>query len=120
MSVRPVFDEIAATLLPGISNVALRALISDEIETLLREAAPKDISILVSEQDEASVAALLNATRALSDVSLQARATLSDGQAYISCGAKQNKIDVKQAIHDIQTTIDTFLDHPIQERANAS
>ena len=118
-AVKPVLDEITATLLPGLSNTALRTLISEEISALLKEYAPKDISIIVSEQDESPVAALLNSTRALSEISLTAKATIGEGQAYISCASQQNKIDVKQAIGDIQKTIETFLTQPVLERADA-
>ena len=118
-SLRPIFEEITSTLIPGLANTALRTLIADEIEALLKECAPEDVSILVCEQDEAPVAALLNSTRALSEISLQVKSTLSEGQAYVSCANKQSKIDVKKAIGDIQSTIAAFLNQPREERADA-
>lgn len=118
-AMRPILDEIATTLLPGLSNTALRNLVSDEIETLLKQHLPKDISIVVSEQDEATVASLLNSTRALSEISLIAKNTLSDGQAFVSCAGGERKIDVGQAISDIQTTLEAFLQQPELERAHA-
>ena len=118
-AVKPVFEEITATLLPGFSNEALRALIAEEMSALLKDHMPQEVSIVVSESDEAPVAALLNSTRSLSEISLTAKSTLSDGQAYITCSEIQKKIDVKQAITDIQSTINDFLRQPEQERANA-
>ena len=118
-SIKPVLDEITGTLLPGLSNAALRTLIADEISQLLKEFTPKDVSIVVSEQDEAPVAAVLNETRALSEISLTTKSTLSEGQSYISCATQQSKIDVKQAITDIQSTIENFLSQPVLERSDA-
>ncbi len=118
-SIKPVLDEVTSTLLPGLSNTALRTLIAEEISQLLKEYAPKEVSIVVSEPDEAPVAALLNETRALSEISLDTKSTISEGQAYISCASQQSKIDVKQAITDIQSTIENFLSQPILERSDA-
>ena len=117
-SLRPVLNEVAATLLPGLSNTALQTLISSEIETLLKYHLPNEISLVVSEQDEATVATLLNATRALSEISLIAKDTLSDGQAFISCADAQRKVDVSQAILEIQASIQAFLQQPELEHAN--
>jgi flagellar biosynthesis/type III secretory pathway protein FliH len=117
-SMKPVFNEITSTLLPGLSDSALRALIAEEIANLLKEHVPNSISIIVSEQDEAPVAALLNSTRELSEVSLISKASLSDGQAYISCADQNRKIDVGEAIGDIQIKIQDFLKQPELEQAN--
>ncbi len=118
-TIGPVLKEITKTLLPNLTSEALRALVVDEIETLLKTNVAKEISIVVSEQDESAVAAFLNSSRKLSEVSLTAKETLSDGQAYVSCAAVQRKIDVTQAISDIQTRIDSFLNQPELEQAIA-
>ncbi|MEP5154609.1 hypothetical protein [Planktotalea sp.] len=117
-SMKPVLDQITTILLPGLMNNALRALLQEEIGKLLNEHAPQSISIAVSEQDETPVAALLNSTRELSEVSLVAKDSLSEGQAYISCGDKNRKIDVGEAIGDIKSKIDDFLKQPELEHAN--
>lgn len=118
-SMKPVFNEITSTLLPGLSNEALRALIAEEISKVLEEHVPKSVSIVVSEQDEAPVAALLNSTRALSGVSLVSKTSLSEGQAYISYADQNRKIDVREAISEIQAKIENFLKQPELEHANA-
>lgn len=119
-TIKPVMEEITHTLLPGLTNEGLRALVVTEIETLLKTNISKEISLVVSENDEPVVAAFLNSSRALSEVSLVAKETLSEGQAYVSCAAVQRKIDVGQALADIQTTIDSFLKQPELEQVNAS
>jgi flagellar assembly protein FliH len=119
-SIKPVLNEITNTLFPSLTNIALRDLIAGEIEAMLKTNSPTDVSIIVSEQDEATIATLLNSTNALSEISLVAKNTVGEGQAYISCNALQRKIDVGQALADIQSTIDSFLNQPELERANAT
>lgn len=78
-TMKPVLEEIMKTLLPSLQSEGLRALVVDEIETLLKTNASKDISLVVSEQDEMTVAAFLNSSRALSDISLITKDTLAEG-----------------------------------------
>lgn len=118
-TIKPVMEEITTTLLPGLTNEGLRALVVAEVEALLKSNLPKDVSLVVSPTDEATVAAFLNSSRALSDIPLVTKDTLSDGQAYISCAAIQRKIDVGQALAEIQTTIESFLKQPELEQVNA-
>lgn len=118
-TIKPVIEEITATLLPGLVNEGLRALVVTEIDTLLKSNLPKDISLIVSPTDELPVAAFLNSSHALSEISLVTRDTLSEGQAYISCVAIKRKIDVGQALSEIQKTIESFLKQPELEQADA-
>ena len=118
-TIKPVLEEITKTLLPGFSNESLRLLIINEVEELLKSNVARDISIVVSEHDEATVAAFLNTSRNLSEISLVAKETLGEGQAYVSCAAIQRKIDVGQALNEIQLTIESFLKQPELEQANA-
>ena len=118
-TIKPVIEEITNTLLPGLVTEGLRALVLEEIEVLLKTNIANDISIVVSEQDEGTVSSFLNTSRNLSEITLIAKETLSEGQVYISCAAIQRKIDVTQAITDIQSRIDIFLDQPELERAVA-
>lgn len=118
-TMKPVLEEIMKTLLPGLQSEGLRALVVDEIETLLKTNASKDISLVVSEQDEMTVAAFLNSSRALSDIGLITKDTLAEGQAYVSCATLQRKIDVTQAIREFQSHADSFLNQPELEQAVA-
>ncbi|OJI92487.1 flagellar assembly protein FliH [Planktotalea frisia] len=118
-TIKPVLEEIMKTLLPGLLSEGLRALVVEEIETLLKTNVAKDISLVVSEQDEMTVAAFLNSSRNLSDISLVAKETLTEGQAYVSCATLQRKIDVTQAISDIQSRVDSFLNQPELEQTVA-
>lgn len=118
-TIKPVIEEITNTLLPGLTAEGLRALVVAEIDTLLKTNLPKEISLVVSVQDEPTVAAFLNTSRALSEISLVTKETLGEGQAYVSCSAIQRKIDVGMALSDIQTTIESFLKQPELEQANA-
>ncbi|MGH1576529.1 hypothetical protein [Planktotalea sp.] len=117
-SLKPVLNELTKTLFPSLTHIALRDLIANEVNDLLNAHAPQEVSIVVAENDEATVAALLNSTRALSEISLVAKNTLGDGQAYISCSEIQRKVDVKQALSEIQETIETFLNQPELEHAD--
>ena len=119
LTLKPVIEEITNTLLPGLATEGLRNLILVEVETLLKTNLAADISIVVSEQDEPIVAVLLNSSKELSEVNLAAKDTLSEGQAYVSCATNKRKIDVVQAMSDIQKTIDSFLNQPELEHANA-
>ena len=117
-SIKPVLAEVTNTLLPGLANEALRALLNEEVSNLLKFNLAADISIVVSEQDETTVAAFLNTSRKLSDVSLVAKETISEGQAYVSCTNVQRKIDITQALSEIQATLDSFLNQPELEQVN--
>jgi flagellar biosynthesis/type III secretory pathway protein FliH len=116
--IRPVLKEIFNTLLPCLNQESLRSLVSHEIESLIKTHAATDISIVVSEHDEATVAALLNSTKALSEIPLSAKETLSEGQAYVTCATVQRKIDVHQTITEVQNTIDGFLNQPELEQSH--
>ncbi len=118
-TLKPVMEEITNTLFPGLVGEGLRALVVAEIETLLKTSLPKEIALVVSVQDEPTIAAFLNSSRTLSELSLVAKDTLAEGQAYVSCAAVQRKIDVGQAISDIHSTIEAFLRQPELEQANA-
>ena len=118
-TIKPVIEEITITLLPGLASEGLRALVVAEIDTLLKSNLPKDVSLIVSPTDEVPVAAFLNSSRVLSEISLVTRDTLSEGQAYISRTAIQRKIDVGQALSEIQKTIESFFKQPELGQADA-
>lgn len=117
-TIKPVIKEIADTLIPGIAHEGLRALIVSEIDTLLKTSSPKEISLQISEKDEATIASFLNSSRALSEIFLVVKDTLAEGQAYVSCAEIRRKVDVGQALTEIQARFDSFLNQPELEQAN--
>lgn len=116
---RTVLSEVVQTVLPSMGETALRALVLEEIEALLDTASPSEITLLTSKTDFAAVSALRSQRPDLSAIHLEARDTLGDGQIYVTCKQDQRKIDLAQAIADINTSIQNFLDQPELEHAHA-
>lgn len=117
-ALRPVLAEIANTLLPQLSKQALDQLLRSEIDPLLKELAPSEISLAVSPNDKAPIAKLLSRTPGLSAVPLVAKETIGEGQVYITCPSSNRKVDVNAAIGEIQMRLDSFLQQPELEHAD--
>lgn len=119
-NLKPVIDEVMDTLLPGLGEHALRSLLSEEIREALKSHGSGDIQLVISEQDESTVAALLNSSRELSAIEVNAKDTIAEGQAYVSCNGAKRKIDVSDAVSRIQEKLTSFLTQPELEQTHAA
>jgi len=115
---KPILDEIGETLLPGITQTALRSHITKEVTELLRIHSPSQIMLCVSDADKSSIDTLLLDAPETKQISVEIKDTLGEGQAYVRCAQLERKIDISQSIQDIRASIDAFVSPQEQEQAH--
>lgn len=112
----PVLSEVADTLLPGLAEQALRALLVSELQTLLSTSMPEAISLEVSPDDFSAVSALLETADGFDNVTAEKRDTLGAGQITVSCESASKRIDVPAALSGIQDALNNLSNQSLQEQ----
>ncbi|MCM2561913.1 hypothetical protein M8756_07015 [Lutimaribacter sp. EGI FJ00015] len=103
-NLEPLFAGLSNTLLPETAQQAFETRISEELAKLIREMGRGRLVLTVNPDQVERVEALAPKDGTV-DLSVEADATLGEGQAFLRLGQRERMIDLDSALGEIQQMI---------------
>lgn len=106
-SLRPLFQQIAETVLPQLGDVSLPLLVSEQLSTLAAEHLGETLVVAVSEADRPSIEAVAKDFGG-GTIQIKTKPALVRGQVEISNKTQERSIDLHQVIAELTDAIEAF------------
>lgn len=108
-SLRPLFHQIAETLLPEMARAALPSIVAEQLESLASEHQADTLVLTVSSSDQAAIEAVVKEHSAYS-IKFVSNPAFSHGQVEISAGHEERSVDLSHVVAGVAEALAAFGD----------
>ncbi len=116
-ALRPLFHQVAETLLPELARATLPHLIAEQLTSLASDQSGETLTLTVSDHDRPAIEATLSRYGNYS-VRILSRPDFPAGRAEISAVQEERRIDLGDVIQEMTQALEAFADE-VGNNANA-
>lgn len=106
-SLRPLFHQIATTMLPELAHATLPQLVAEQLTALATDQQGESLVLTVSEADRSSIESVMREYDSYS-IQVVTNPSFGPGQVEISAGREERSIDLSRVVADVADALDAF------------
>ena len=107
-SLRPLFHQIAETLLPQVAQSSLPAMVAEQLSDLAQSQRDQELMLTVSDADRGAIEALAREHNTYA-IQIKTSPSLSQGQVEVSAGQEERSVDLSRVVNDVKQALNAFV-----------